>query len=84
MKNQPSQPRPLQCLSQSRSQAGCPRRGHARDGRARPLLAPACAGLLALGAAVALAGCANFQAWGQKTSGSPATMGGAFNIPLGK
>jgi len=43
-----------------------------------------CAGLLVLAAAVALAGCANFQAWGQKTSGSPATMGGAFNIPFGK
>jgi len=43
-----------------------------------------CASLLALVAGIALAGCAHFQAWGQKTSGSPATMGGAFNIPLGK
>jgi len=43
-----------------------------------------CAGLLALAAAVAMSGCANFHMWGQKSSGSPGSMGGAFNIPLGK
>jgi len=50
--------------------------------RTRFSLVSAC--LLALAAVIALAGCANFQAWGQKSSGQPGTFGGTFNVPLGK
>jgi len=40
--------------------------------------------LLALAVGFALAGCAHFQAWGQKSSGQPGVMGGTFNFPIGK
>jgi hypothetical protein len=59
------------------------RRAVAAPTTTRPLLAFACSGLLALAASLTLTGCASFQMWGQKTSSTPATMGGAFNIPFG-
>jgi len=49
----------------------------------RPLVPFVRAALLALAATITLSGCASFQMWGQKSSGSPGTVGGAFNIPLG-
>ena len=52
--------------------------------RSRSFLPLVCAGLLALAAAGALAGCAHFQAWGQGGSNQHTTAGGAFNIPFGK
>ena len=71
-------------MKRMENQASHQTRGRGRAARA----ASAGAGLLLLAAvaaaAIALSGCASFQAWGQKSSGSPASMGGAFNIPLGK
>lgn len=41
------------------------------------------AALLVAGALM-LSGCETFRAWGEKSSGNPATFGGSMSIPLGK
>jgi hypothetical protein len=60
-----------------------PRKSQSRFRGKRPPLAFACASLLALAASITLTGCASFRMWGQKSSGSPGSVGGALNIPFG-